>query len=157
MIPFHNHRLYPCCWLTRFIKGLLSVLKESRYTECRADTPHPYDQRKHHTKRVLLSAGQEILTTYRAQNRKKPLPTRKHFLWLLGCMTIWSSKATLVAQIVKSLPAIRETWVLSLVKKIPGEGNGYPLQYCCLGNPMDREACWTLVHGVAKSRTQLID
>ena len=32
----------------------------------------------------------------------------------------------------------------------PGEGNGYPLQYPCLGNPMDREAWWDAVHGVMK-------
>ena len=38
---------------------------------------------------------------------------------------------------------------------IPGEGNGNPLQYSCLGNPMDGGACWTAVHGVAKSRTRL--
>ena len=30
----------------------------------------------------------------------------------------------------------------------PGEGNGNPLQYFCLGNPMDRGAWWTTVHGV---------
>ena len=32
----------------------------------------------------------------------------------------------------------------------PGEGNGYPLQYSCLGNPMDREARRATVYGVAK-------
>ena len=37
----------------------------------------------------------------------------------------------------------------------PGEGNGNPLQYCCLENPMDRGAWWATVHGVAKSQTQL--
>ena len=37
----------------------------------------------------------------------------------------------------------------------PGEGNGNPLQYSCLENPMDREAWWATVHGVAKSRTRL--
>ena len=39
----------------------------------------------------------------------------------------------------------------------PGEGNGNPLQYSCLENPMDREAWWATVHGVAKSRTRLSD
>ena len=34
----------------------------------------------------------------------------------------------------------------------PGEGNGYPLQYSCLENPMDGGA-WATVHGVAKSQT----
>jgi len=32
----------------------------------------------------------------------------------------------------------------------PGEGNGYPLQYPCLGNSMDRGTWWATVHGVAK-------
>ena len=38
-----------------------------------------------------------------------------------------------------------------------GEGNGNPLQYSCLENPMDRGAWWAVVHGVAKSRTWLSD
>ena len=38
-----------------------------------------------------------------------------------------------------------------------GEGNGDPLQYSCLENPMDRGACWAAVPGVTKSRTQLSD
>ena len=37
----------------------------------------------------------------------------------------------------------------------PGEGNGNPLQYSCLGNPMNRGAWWTLVHGVPQSGTGL--
>ena len=36
-----------------------------------------------------------------------------------------------------------------------GEGNGNPLQYYCLENPMDRGAWQTTVHGVAKSQTSL--
>ena len=39
----------------------------------------------------------------------------------------------------------------------PGEGNGNPLQYSCLENPIDRDAWWATVHGIAKSRTQLSD
>ena len=38
-----------------------------------------------------------------------------------------------------------------------GEGNGNPLQYSCLENPMDRGAWWATVHGIAKSRTRLSD
>ena len=38
-----------------------------------------------------------------------------------------------------------------------GEGNGNPLQYFCLENPMDRGAWWATVHGVAKSQTGLSD
>ena len=36
---------------------------------------------------------------------------------------------------------------------IIGEGNGNPLQYSCLENPMDREAWWGTVHGLTKSQT----
>ena len=39
----------------------------------------------------------------------------------------------------------------------PGEGNGNPLQYPCLENPMDRGAWQATVHGVPKSRTRLSD
>ena len=35
------------------------------------------------------------------------------------------------------------------------EGNGTPLQYSCLENPMDRGAWWAAVHGVLKSQTRL--
>ena len=39
----------------------------------------------------------------------------------------------------------------------PGEGNGNPLQYSCLENPMDRGAWWATVHGVTKGQTRLSD
>ena len=39
----------------------------------------------------------------------------------------------------------------------PGEGNGYPLQYSCLENPMDRGTWWATVHEVTQSWTQLSD
>ena len=37
----------------------------------------------------------------------------------------------------------------------PGEGNGYPLQYSCLENSMNRTTWWATVHGVAKSQARL--
>ena len=37
----------------------------------------------------------------------------------------------------------------------PGEGHGNPLQYSCLENPMERGACWAIVHRVAQSQTGL--
>ena len=43
------------------------------------------------------------------------------------------------------------------VKLSFGEGNGTPLQYSHLENPMDGEAWWAAVHGVANSRTRLSD
>ena len=55
---------------------------------------------------------------------------------------------------VKNPPAsagdIRDTGSIPGLERFPGEGNGNPLQYSCLGNPMDRGAWWAVVHGVAK-------
>src|SRR5574337_1199679 len=45
---------------------------------------------------------------------------------------------------------------LKVAKRVElGEGNGTPLQYSCLENPMDGRAWWAAVHGVARSRTRL--
>ena len=61
-----------------------------------------------------------------------------------------------VAQMVQSSPAMQETRVRSLGQEdSPGEGNGNPLQYSCLENPMDRGHWGATVCGVAKSRTRL--
>ena len=52
---------------------------------------------------------------------------------------------------VKSLPAVQETQVQSLSgEDSPGGGNDHPLQYSCLGNPMDRGAWWATVHSGRK-------
>ena len=73
----------------------------------------------------------------------------------LNSRLVWAS---LVAQTVKNPPAVQETCVQSLGREdFPGEGNGNPLQYTCLGNPMDRGAWQAIVHGVAKSQTRLSD
>ena len=59
--------------------------------------------------------------------------------------------ASLVAQKIKNLPAMQETWVQSLGWGDPlGEGNGNPLQYSCLENFMNRGAWLAVVHGVKK-------
>ena len=66
----------------------------------------------------------------------------------------------MVAQTVENPPAMQEAWVQSLgsipgLGRSPGEGNGNPLQYSCLGNPMDGGAWRATVHGVTKSQTRL--
>ena len=61
-----------------------------------------------------------------------------------------------MAQTVKRLPATRKTRIRSLGwERSPGVGNGNPLQYSCLRNPMGRRAWQTTVHGVTKSWTRL--
>ena len=59
---------------------------------------------------------------------------------------------SLVAQLVKNLPAMWDTWVWTWVGKTPGEGNSYPRQYSGRENSMD-----FIVHGIAKSWTWLSD
>ena len=64
-----------------------------------------------------------------------------------------------MAQLVKNSPAnagdTRDTSLIPGSERSPGEGNGNALQYSCLENSMDRGAWWAIVHGVAKSQTQL--
>ena len=68
--------------------------------------------------------------------------------------------ASLCASIFISL---KWKWWLYLIKlncvveDIPGEGNGNPLQYSCLVNPMDRGAWWATVHRVTNSQIWLSD
>ena len=50
-------------------------------------------------------------------------------------------RASLMTQMVKNLPAMQETWVQTLDQgRSPGDGTGYPFQYSCLENSMDRGA-----------------
>ena len=52
---------------------------------------------------------------------------------------------------VKNPPAMQEMQVqIPGLGRSSGEVNGYPLQYSCLENSMDRGAWWATVHGVAK-------
>ena len=62
-------------------------------------------------------------------------------------------RASLIAQSVKNLPAMQD---LPGLGRSLGEGNGNPLQYSCLENPMDRGAWWAAVHGVARVGHDLV-
>ena len=71
---------------------------------------------------------------------------------------LWKLSPTM-AQRVKNLPAMWETqesevWIPGLGRS-PKGGNGNPLQYSFLGNPMDRGAWWATVHEVTRSWTRL--
>ena len=62
---------------------------------------------------------------------------------------------------VKNLPSnagdTRDKGLIPGLRRSPGVGNGNPLQYSCLENPMDAGAWWATVHGVTKSQTRLRD
>ena len=63
------------------------------------------------------------------------------------------TQASLAAQTVKNPPAMQETRVRSLSQEDPlEEGNGSPLQYFCLGHPMDGGDWWATVHGSQRVR-----
>ena len=60
--------------------------------------------------------------------------------------------------VVKNLPANAEdVGLITGLERSPGEGDGNPHQYSCLGNSMNRRAWWATVHGVAKSQVRLSD
>ena len=53
--------------------------------------------------------------------------------------------------VVKNLPVnARDTGLIPVLRRFPGERNGSPLHYFCLENPMDRRSWWVTVHGVTK-------
>ena len=73
---------------------------------------------------------------------------------LLPCVT----RASLVAQVVKKLPAMQETWIQSLGwEDTLEEGMTTHTSILDWRIPMDRGAWWATVHGVTKSQTQLSD
>ena len=84
-------------------------------------------------------------------------------MWAAGriCVKDRSDKGTgrpsQLALVVKNLPAnagdLRDVGSIPGPGRSPGEGNGNPLQYSCLGNPRDRGAWWATVFGVAESDT----
>ena len=69
-----------------------------------------------------------------------------------------TSASSLVAQMVKSLPEMRETWVQSLSQEDPlEEGMATHSSILAQRIPMNRGAWWATVHGAAKSWTRLSD
>ena len=75
-------------------------------------------------------------------------------------ITLNESKPTSYSRAQKKTegcPLFYKARINTVSKHNSGEGNGTPLQYSCLENPMDGGAWWAAVHGVAKSRTRLSD
>jgi len=103
-----------------------------------------------------ITLGVRILT-YESGGRDTNIQCIALHLSSYGVLSIHTG-TSLVVQIVKNLPAMREMRVPSLGREYPLEKeNGNPLQYSCRGNPMDREDWWVTVPGVAESWTRLSD
>ena len=81
--------------------------------------------------------------------------------WLLTkkkIIVIYTYQVFPHGSVVKNSPAnARDTGSIPGLGRFPGEGDGNPLQYSCLGNSMDRRAWRAIVHGVLKSQTWLSD
>ena len=86
-------------------------------------------------------------------------PQRPVHLGSLEVLKRMDERASQVARVVKNLPAYvgdsGDTSSIPGSGRSPGGGNGNPLQYSCLENPVDRGAWWAAIHGVPKSWTQL--
>ena len=72
------------------------------------------------------------------------------------CLNVFKGMDLLGGSVVKNLPAnAGNVGSISGSGISPGGGNGNPLQYSCLGNPMDRGDWWATVNRVTKSHTRL--
>ena len=103
---------------------------------------------------TLLSAVTHMQSAY------SEFPTRKNSLPRSGDRSLSDSfqfvATSLVAQTVKaSSYNAGDLGSIPGLGRSPGEGNGNPLKYSCLENPMDRGAWQATAHGVAKSQTGL--
>ena len=87
-----------------------------------------------------------------------------HYFTLLVLCTIlfcsvneWGKKSVLIYPYKGQNSPVGINLPIAMTQIRPGEGNGTPLQYSCLENPMDGGAWWAAVHGVSKNQTPLID
>ena len=105
---------------------------------------HPQSQRQPHYLWESVTVGTEILRWLKSSH------SSQHQEKIESTQVVW---------VVKNLLAhARELRVMGSIPgsgRSPGEGNGSPLQYSCLGNPMDRRAWRATVHVVAQGQTQL--
>ena len=71
----------------------------------------------------------------------------------VGCLFVCNLLCCAKVFKFNRVPFVYFLLLFPLSRRLVGEGNGNPLQYSCLENPMDRGAWWAAVYEVAKSRT----
>ena len=146
--PRQRSLLGPTLWsLRKNGKHLLTEPEPGRAEHCRQFPEMP----------VTLSVTQEQWTFQEPSPKQTVLPVswrentkfdiiKRHIMGFPG------------GSVVKNVPVNAGDMGLNPESgRSRGGGNGNPLQYSCLGNPMDRGTWWAAVHGVAKSRTWLSD
>ena len=94
---------------------------------------------------------------------KNPPATHETLVWFLGQKDPLDKEYWLPTPVFLGFPVgldgeesaynAGDLGLISGLGRSSGGGNGYPLQYSCLENPMDRGAWWATVHGVAESDT----
>ena len=119
-------------------------------------------------KRILLSisciSNKLIYATWRnlkksSQSERKKPKIKEHILNDSTYMNsiIYGNKnqnrASLVASGKESTWNVGDVGLIPRLRRSPGGGNGNPIQYSCLRNPVDRGAWWATVYGVAESDT----
>ena len=126
------------CWLPRGVgvgegwSGSLRLADENYYTERRDD------------KVLLQSTGSYIQPPATSRNGEEH---EKLYMAYIHIRLLCSSLSK------ESVCSAGEPGLIPRLGRSPGEGNGNPLQYSCLGNPMDRGAWRATVHGVTESDT----
>ena len=148
----YNHS---CCLATKFCPTLMIPLTAAhqaplsmgfprRENWSGLSFPSPRDFLKEDPERTVYPAltGGFITTE---------TPEKPQYLIIICLQCTWGSEVKASACNVGDLGSIPGS------RRSPGEGNGNPLQYSCLENPMDGGTWWATVHGVAKSQTRLSD
>ena len=97
--------------------------------------------------------------------KRRSLPESKKHLaaqslsskWLAAHRSLYQTSQ--MVPVVKNPPAsagdVRDVGLIPGLGRSPGIGNGNPLWYSCLENPMNREAWWATAHGITKNQTQV--
>ena len=111
-----------------------------------------------HTTRIKWQKYKDIPISLKCLNQQSHTNTLPHvlvsslvFVYILFNLSQQLSMGLPGVSVVKNLPAnARDSSLIPGSGRSPGEGKGNPLQYSCLGNPMDRGDQCAIVHGVAK-------
>ena len=106
----------------------------------------------------LEGSRQSLFKTVWYDCTSKPMTRAQIITWPLSKL-LWTPWGKGFANAIRSKSSTLEDGSrrsnLALGMGCPGEGNGNPLQYSCLENPVEGGAWWAAVHGVAQSRTRL--